>query len=243
METRTVFGRDDLPAKLGTGIAASPYGDWKLGKKVVFVQKSMEDGGVQAFYKVPVKDGLNHETLKMDIEGNILNETALQPGKVAEKDVPKVVYKAFGTKYPYADKVEWYLPDCDCYDDWKNEWESRMIQPTGKKIETPDNFYVSFQYKDKTQRSVFYRNGEWIETEIILNTVDLPDLIVDAVKNSQYADWKMPDQVVLMERPLPDGSVEAIYTIPLKGGIKKHNLKVYMDGSLVPKKKLLSGEN
>ena len=243
METRTVFGRDDIPAKLSASIAASAYGDWKLGKKVVFVQKSKEDGGMEAFYKVPVKEGLNRETLKMDIDGNILNETDLQSGIVADKDVPKVVYKAFGTKYPYADKVEWYLPDCDCYDDWKNEWESMMIEPTGQRLETPDNFYVRFQYKDKTQRSVFYRNGEWIETEIVLNTKDLPDLIINAVKNSQYADWKMPEQVVLMERPQADGSVEAIYTIPLKGGIKKHNLKVNVDGTLVPKKKLLSGDN
>ncbi|MDH3710450.1 MAG: PepSY-like domain-containing protein [Cyclobacteriaceae bacterium] len=243
METRTVFSKDDLPAKVGTAIAATGFGNWKLGKKIVYVLKSTDDGGAEAFYKVPVKDGLNKETLKVDPDGNIIPNSTFQAGMVDKDQVPKVVYKSFGTKYPFADKVEWYLPDCDCYDDWKNEWESAMIEPTGKKIEDPDNFYVRFQYKDKTQRSVFYRNGEWMETEIILNTKDLPDLILDAVKNSEYSDWKMADQVVLMERPLADGSVEAIYTVTVKGGLKKRNLKVFADGTLVPKKKLLSGEN
>lgn len=243
IETRTVFSKNDLPVNIGTAIAGTGFGEWKLGKKVVFVQKSSESGEIEAFYKVPVKDGLSKETLKVDLDGNIIPSSTFQAGMVNKDQVPKVVYKAFGSKYPYADKVEWYLPDCDCYDDWKNEWESVMIEPTGKKIEDPDNFYVRFQYKDKSQRSIFYRNGEWMETEIIMNTTDLPGLIVDAVKKSQYSDWKMADQVILMERPMADGSIEAIYTITLKGGLKKHNLKVYADGSLVPKKKLLSGEN
>ena len=52
----------------------------------------------------------------------IFSMAQAQVKKIEQKDVPRVVYKAHGDKYPAAQKIEWTVPDCDCYEDWEAEW-------------------------------------------------------------------------------------------------------------------------
>ena len=168
---------------------------------------------------------------------------AQQHGQDLEnEDVPKVVYNAFGEKYPEASVVKWYYPDCNCYEDWVSKWEEEIREGEDYKaeMEQPDFFQVAYKYKDKNQRTIYYRNGEWVESRSKIRREELPETIKQAVEKTQYRNWDIGKYVVLVEKPRADGKTEMIYRLYMKGGLKRHLLKFYPDGTLVPKKRWLT---
>lgn len=169
--------------------------------------------------------------------------TAQQHGqKMEDKDVPKVVYHAFGEKYPEASVVKWYYPDCNCYEDWVSKWEEEIREGENHEaeMEQPDFFQVAYKYKDKDQRTIYYRNGEWVETRSKISRDELPETIKQAVEQTEYRNWDIGKYVVLVEKPLPGGKTEMFYRLYMKGGLKRHLLKFHPDGTPVAKKRWLT---
>jgi len=154
--------------------------------------------------------------------------------KIDKKKVPKVVYSAFGEQYPDAKVEKWELPDCDCYEDWINEWEAQMSEKYPQDYIEPNTFYVTYKYKNKEQKSIYYRNGEWLQTQTKISKENVPGTVMTAVKNSEYSDWKMGDYVILVQKPNGGGDKDLFYKVFLKGGMKRYVLKVKTDGTLVP---------
>ena len=162
--------------------------------------------------------------------------------KIDKKKVPKVVYSAFGEQYPDAVVQKWEMPDCDCYEDWINQWEAQMSEKYPQDYSSPNSFYVTYKYQDKEQKSIYYRNGEWMQTQTKLKKKSIPASIMAAVNQSEYSDWDVADYAILVEKPSGNGQKEAFYKVFLKGGLKRHILKVNTDGSIIPKEKLFEEE-
>ena len=161
-----------------------------------------------------------------------------QQKKIKEEQVPKVVYSAFGQQYPDATVVQWEVPECDCYEDWVGAWETEMSAEYPQEYEDPDAFYVTFKYKNDERRSIFYKNGQWMQTRSKINKERLPKPILAAVQESEYRDWEIADNAFIIETPTVDGKVDLYYKVYLKGGIKRHVLRVGVDGRPIPKSTL-----
>lgn len=157
---------------------------------------------------------------------------------IKEKQVPKVVYSAFGEQYPDAIVVQWEIPDCNCYEDWVSAWETEMSKEYPQEYVDPEAFYVTYKYKNDEKRSVYYKNGQWMQTRSKIHKESLPEPILAAVQDSEYRDWEIADHAFIIETPTADNKVNLYYKVYLKGGVKRHVFRVGVDGKPIPKSPL-----
>ena len=153
-------------------------------------------------------------------------------------DVPKVVYSAFGEQYPDAQVVQWEMPGSTCYKDWISSWEQGMSEEYPMEYTEPNTFHVTYKYQNNEQRSVYYRDGQWVQTRTKINKESIPEAVMYTVNNLGYGDWDVADYAFLVEKPLEKDRRDVFFKIYLKKGIKRQVMKVNFDGTLKQKNKL-----
>lgn len=146
-----------------------------------------------------------------------------QEVEIAEEQVPRLVYHAFGEKYPNAIATEWSYPNCNCYEEWENKW-SEELGIAGE--EAPDYFFVTYKYENKDQRTVYYRTGKWVETRIKMQSKEVPENIFAFLEHTKFKDWKLENTAFFIQTALEDGGFDAYYKLTFKNKGKKETVKV-----------------
>lgn len=156
--------------------------------------------------------------------------------KVNEKSLPALVLENFLKKYPDSFLGGWYETHLthwqnDLHYDWYDEWylDRTVVIYT---YEKPNYYEVEFIYNPgEESRAIYNIHGYWHETRTQIN--GLPELIVDALQQSNYKDWNLSVHMEKMESP---SWPEAVYRFQVKKGIKAHIISMDPEGNLVQTK-------
>ncbi|WP_181885248.1 PepSY-like domain-containing protein [Pontibacter diazotrophicus] len=121
-----------------------------------------------------------------------------------ESSVPQGVQDAFKNKYPNMTAPSW-----DREDDNKYE--------------------ATFNRDGKTYEAKFSANGEWLKTERDVNRSEVPQAVLTALANSEYAAWEQGDNFDEVETP----AHAKLYKIEVERGDQEYNLYFTPEGELV----------
>ena len=126
------------------------------------------------------------------------------------KDLPKNVRSEFKIRYPNAFVKMWYATSITYwYEDYGPTYYNGWYQPRKVvvyRFDQPSYFEVEFLNQDENSRAIFNRYGTWFETRTMVNT--LPENIIEALNNSDFAGWKISDYKERIEAP---GMVNSVY--------------------------------
>lgn len=113
------------------------------------------------------------------------------------------INKAFNAKYPTASRVKW---------------------------ETKNSYMTAdFIFEQSAATAWFDHSGQWYMTETELRSInELPEAVLTAFKNSEYANWTT-DDIDRLERL----DAEPIYVIEVKNGKQENDLYYSEDGILI----------
>ncbi|HSZ24791.1 MAG TPA: PepSY-like domain-containing protein [Cytophagaceae bacterium] len=150
--------------------------------------------------------------------------------KVAKADVPKKVLESYTIIYPGTEVTEWYS--------YPYFWdiEPEIIERDGV-IEYlyPEFYEVDFIKEGKSHKSIFSKSGKHLHTKVAIKDSELPKPVSDAIKNSDYKDWKIVGDKEKLENT---ETKENVYTIKVEKGKEKHVLHYDENGKLVQVKKI-----
>jgi len=122
------------------------------------------------------------------------------------RKIPAEVTESFAQKFPDASNVE---------------WRDKL-----------SGFTASFSVDSIQYVASFNNDGEWENTEQVIEQSALPEAVQDGFEKSRYADWNL-NKVIKIE--LPDDIWQ--YKIEVsKGDIKKRNLYFNSKGRLLKDK-------
>lgn len=128
-----------------------------------------------------------------------------QKEDIRESKVPEVVLKNFTSKYPKAQDREWKV---------KN-----------------DEYEVDFMIDDKKYEAKYEADGRWKKTSINMSKRDVPEVVMKAVKTTQFAKW-MVDDAELVQTP----EYATLYLVKLVKGFKIMELLYTPQGELLKAK-------
>lgn len=90
-----------------------------------------------------------------------------------------------------------------------------------------ENSYLEFDIlHDNTKKEVAYSNNEWIYTKWEVRQSQVPDVVMTALKNSQYNNYRI-DDIDIYEKP--DG---LFYVFELESGNQEIYLTIKSDGTI-----------
>lgn len=162
--------------------------------------------------------------------------------KQKKEDVPPVVVKTFKNQYPVHSNAVWYdFPITFWYldmypvwyDDWYGDWYwDKYKMPPNFEMLKPDFFEVEFKNKNQNNcRAIYSSTGSWIETRTKIKT--LPVVISQAIKNSEYKDWKLSAHKEKIDRP---GDSQPIFRVKFSKDEAIHIVRFSSEGKIIQKK-------
>jgi hypothetical protein len=165
--------------------------------------------------------------------------------KIAQKDLPNEVMLTYNTLYPDAIlndlyDTPFYDWNYDYYSPWYNDWydQSYWNSPYNDFVNyeyvSPENYEIDFTKDGLKSRSLYGSSGKWIETRSEIK--DLPSIISDAVKKTEYGQWdkwKVAKHIEKIESPNFKGTH---YRVAFKNGTKSHIITFDQSGKIILKK-------
>lgn len=147
-------------------------------------------------------------------------------------DLPKNVRSEFKIRYPNAFVKMWYATSITYwYEDYGPSYYNSWYQPRTVvvyKFNQPSYFEVEFMRDNENSRSIFNRYGAWFETRTQVNK--LPDNIVEALQNSDFADWKISDYKERIESP---GMINSVYRMNVSKDHLSQIIRISETGKIV----------
>ena len=116
--------------------------------------------------------------------------------------VPKVVSAAFAKKFPAATNIKWAKENAKEYE-------------------------AAFNINGKSASANFLTNGSWVETEMEINTADLPAAVANTIK------LKYATAVILKTYKIENAKGAVTYEAEIKTGSKKTELVMNADGTIL----------
>ncbi|MFC2100931.1 hypothetical protein ACFLRZ_03780 [Bacteroidota bacterium] len=155
----------------------------------------------------------------------------------SEKAIPVVVLKAFKLSYPDALIKGWYITHITYwYNDMSSGWYSDWYGQRTIIVyvyEKPNYFEVEFiDQPGELSRAIFNKYGYWYETRTRLK--GLPQIILESLKQTKYADWK---RSVLVEKIESAEWPETIYRFRVSKGMKSILIRMNIKGEIIQEKK------
>lgn len=153
--------------------------------------------------------------------------------KVTEPiNVPKEVRKNFNLRYPGSYVKMWYITSITYwYEDYGPSYYNGWYQPRTVvvyKFNEPANYEVEFLHNDENSRAIFNRYGQWFETRTRI--VVLPEVILNALKESKFASWKISEYKERIEAP---GMIGSVYRMQISKDHLSHIIRIDDDGEIV----------
>ena len=93
--------------------------------------------------------------------------------------------------------------------------------------ENSNEYEAEFKVNEKSASANFLTDGSWVETEMEINNIELPQPAADAMK-AKYAD-----ATVLKVYKIDNAKGETTYEAEIKTGGKKEELVLTADGMIV----------
>lgn len=122
------------------------------------------------------------------------------PAFAQKLTVPATVTTAFNTKYPGAANVKW-----------------------GK--ESAKEYEAEFKLNGTNVSANFGSDGNWVETETVINVADLPAAVTAAI-NKKY-----PGATIIMAEKSEEPGDKVLYEATIKVNGKKKSMELNPDGS------------
>jgi len=147
--------------------------------------------------------------------------------------VPKAVLNTFNEQYPDVLVKGWYATHITYwYNDVSSGWYSDWYGTRPVVVytyEKPNYFEVEFvgEYGGLS-RSIYNRFGHWYETRTQLR--GLPLTVMEALKQTKYADWK---RSFLVEKIESDSWMETIYRFRMHKGLKSRIIRMNTEGQII----------
>jgi hypothetical protein len=103
----------------------------------------------------------------------------------------------------------WYITNITYwYEDYGPVYYNKWYKPRTVvvyRFDQPSYYEVEFFNNDENSRAIFNRYGNWFETRTQIN--QLPENIVDALRKSEFVNWKWSEYKERIEAPGMKGSV------------------------------------
>ncbi len=147
-------------------------------------------------------------------------------------NLPKNVRSEFKIRYPNAFVKMWYITSITYwYEDYGPTYYNGWYQPRTVvvyKFDQPSYYEVEFFNQDENSRAIFNRYGSWFETRT--QVIKLPDNIIEALQNSDFAGWKISDYKERIEAP---GMVNSVYRMNVSNGHLSQIIRISQSGKIV----------
>lgn len=147
-------------------------------------------------------------------------------------ELPKSVRSEFKIRYPTAFVKMWYTTSITYwYEDYGPTYYNGWYQPRTVvvyKFDQPSYYEVEFFNQDENSRAIFNRYGNWFETRTHVNK--LPDNIIEALQNSDFAGWKISDYKERIEAP---GMVNSVYRMNVSKGHLSQIIRISENGKII----------
>ncbi|MBI9066736.1 MAG: hypothetical protein JEZ09_05545 [Salinivirgaceae bacterium] len=156
----------------------------------------------------------------------------------SEKAIPKIILNSFKTQYPDVLVKSWYVTHLtywynDMSSGWYRDWYGNRTVVIYT-YEQPNFFEVEFiADPGELSRAIYNRYAYWYETRTQLN--GLPLKLLEALKETKYADWKispMKEKIESAEWP------ETIYRFRVSKGAKSKIIRMNVKGEIIQEKML-----
>lgn len=168
----------------------------------------------------------------------LAQERVAQRVPASERAIPRLVLSEFKTQYPDVLVKSWYVTHITYwYNDYSSGWYSDWYGNRTVVVYSysqPSYFEVEFVSKPgELSRAIYNINGYWYETRSQIRA--LPLVVSDALKQSEYADWKVSQLKERIESP--DWPVD-IYRFRVSKGVKSRIVRIDEKGNIIQAKHL-----
>ncbi|MDL2265799.1 PepSY-like domain-containing protein [Parabacteroides sp. OttesenSCG-928-G21] len=195
--TETDILFDELPLTIQTAFVGSDYYSWRIDD----IDK-LERLDTETVYIIEVEKGKEEYDLYYSEDGILIKAVADNEKSGYEpKEIPAVMTDFIAQAYPNASILEF-------------EREGTF-------------FEIDIRDGNIHKEVLFNSNYEWVKTEWDLRTSDVPTVVMDALKTTAYADYKIDDVEAL---ETADG---LFYLFELESGNKEVYVKIKSDGTIV----------
>lgn len=194
--TETDILYNELPQAVQASFKASVYADWRVDD----VDK-LERSNAEVVYVIEVEQGNKEYDLFYAEDGTLIKEVIENVGGKHEPLViPSTVLEEINRMYPNATFL-----------DFEREGS-----------------YVEIDIRDgKIHKEILFdSNFEWISTKWEIRRADVPEIVMAALRNTEYANYKIDDIEVLEK---PNG---LFYQFELESGNKEVYLTIQSDGTV-----------
>ena len=157
---------------------------------------------------------------------------------VKSASIPKLVLYTFEKEHPDVALKSWYVThlvywENDLSAGWYSDWYGNR-QRVVYVYEKPNYFEVEYnEDPGEVSRSIYNSYGYCYETRTIIK--GLPKVIVDSLKASNYADWKIS---TTKERIVKAGWPEPIYRIHIHKGARSRIIRISQSGEIIQEKRI-----
>lgn len=197
--TETDIPYSELPQAVQNSFKASTYGNWRIDD----VDK-LERSNTETIYVIEVEQGNKETDLYYSEDGTLIKE--INDGHNNSYQPPviaDVIINKIKEMYPNAKFIEF-------------DKEGAFIE-----IDIVDG--------NIHKEVLFDTNNEWVSTEWDIRSSNVPDIVMNALKASEYGNYKI-DDIDALEKP--DGM---FYVFELESGKKEIYLTIKSDGTIVNK--------
>lgn len=122
-----------------------------------------------------------------------------------QETIPQSAKDHFATTYPMASKVKWDVEK--------------------------DKIEVEFELNGVEWEGYYDTSGNWLKTKRELKKEEVPQVVLDGLKNSEFGSWNADDP---HEYQTPEH--KSLYQFEVKNGTEKKVVFFTPDGQLVPEK-------
>ncbi len=195
--TETDILFDELPSTVQDSFKSSMYATWRVED----VDK-LERSETEVIYIIEVEEGKNEFDLYYTEDGTLIKEVNDNDQNGYEPiTLPSSVTEKINEMYPGAKILE-----------FEREHSNLEVDILDGRI-----------HKDV----IFNDKNEWLYTEWEIRTSDVPEVVMTALKTTEYANYKI-DDIDVFEKP--DG---LFYVFELESGNKEVHLTIKADGTIV----------
>lgn len=151
----------------------------------------------------------------------------------SERAIPKVVLESFKAIHPFVKANAWYATHINYWQNdvsagWYTDWYGNRTIVVYT-YEKPTYYEVEFnESPDELSRSIFNLYGYWYETRTIIK--GMPMAIYDALRESEYRDWKIS---ILKEKIEAPGWPNAVFRFKVSKGMKALIIRIDAEGNIV----------
>jgi hypothetical protein len=195
--TETDIRFDDLPEAIKTAIAASPYASWRVDD----VDK-IERPHVATIYVIEVEQGKQEVDLHYAEDGVLIKEIV---------DGANNTHRPNTLSSVVIDKIAQMYPGAKIYE-FEREGANLEVDIIDGKLH---------------KEVVFNSDEEWVYTKWEIRVSEVPEIVMAALKNSEYKDYKIDDIDVYS---LPNG---IYYKFELERGKIEVHKYFSSDGTMV----------